>query len=163
MCIFGGGVESQRTSIVATDWMVTDGPYPEIKAVIGGFTIVDVPSREETLEWPAKFAVAAAAHRRSGRSCSTRSPDRRSRAPASARHAFGCTKLTAPEVPASTVPPSRQRTGRPWADVIDDHTTTPVWIKGVTPQSPSEVGQIFFCHRERGTPVSQPQWRQKAT
>ena len=46
MCIFGGGVESRRTSIVATDWMVTDGPYPEIKAVIGGFPIVDVPSRE---------------------------------------------------------------------------------------------------------------------
>ena len=56
--VFGGGVESQRASIVATDGMVTDGPYPETKAVIGGFAIVDVPSRKEALEWAAKFAVA---------------------------------------------------------------------------------------------------------
>ena len=56
--IFGGGVESQRASIVATDGTVTDGPYPETKAVIGGFAMVDVPSREEALEWAAKFAAA---------------------------------------------------------------------------------------------------------
>jgi len=56
--IFGGGVESQRASIVATDGMVTGGPYPETKAVIGGFSVVDVPSREEALEWAAKIAVA---------------------------------------------------------------------------------------------------------
>ena len=56
--VFGGGVLSQRASIVATDGTVTDGPYPETKAVIGGFSIVDVPSREEALEWAAKIAVA---------------------------------------------------------------------------------------------------------
>ncbi len=56
--VFGGGVESQRASIVATDGMVTDGPYPETKAVIGGFAIIDVPSREEALKWAAKNAVA---------------------------------------------------------------------------------------------------------
>ncbi len=56
--IFGGGVESQPASIVATDGMVTDGPYPETKKVIGGFAIVDVPSREEALEWAARIAVA---------------------------------------------------------------------------------------------------------
>ncbi len=56
--IFGGGVASQRASIVATDGSVTDGPYPETKAVIGGFAIVDVPSREEALKWAARFAVA---------------------------------------------------------------------------------------------------------
>ena len=56
--VFGGGLESQRASIVATDGSVTDGPYPETKAVIGGFAIVDVPSREAALEWAAKFAVA---------------------------------------------------------------------------------------------------------
>jgi hypothetical protein len=33
--VFGGGVLSQRASIVATDGTVTDGPYPETKAVIG--------------------------------------------------------------------------------------------------------------------------------
>ena len=53
--VFGGGLESQQASIVATDGMVADGPYPE---AIGGFCVVDVPSREEALEWAAKTAVA---------------------------------------------------------------------------------------------------------
>jgi hypothetical protein len=56
--VFGGGLESQRASIVATDGTVTDGPYPETKEVIGGFCVVDVPSREEALAWAAKTAVA---------------------------------------------------------------------------------------------------------
>jgi hypothetical protein len=56
--VFGGGVESQRASTVATDGTVTDGPYPETKEVIGGFAIVDVRTREEALEWAARFAVA---------------------------------------------------------------------------------------------------------
>jgi hypothetical protein len=56
--VFGGGVVSQRASVVATDGTVTEGPFPEAKAVIGGFSIVDVPSREEALEWAAKIAVA---------------------------------------------------------------------------------------------------------
>jgi hypothetical protein len=56
--IFGGGVQRQRASIVGTDGTVTDGPFPEIKAVIGGFVIIDVPSRQEALEWAARFAVA---------------------------------------------------------------------------------------------------------
>src|SRR4051794_40189351 len=47
--VFGGGVERQRASVVATDGTVSDGPYPETKAVIGGFSIVDVPSREAAL------------------------------------------------------------------------------------------------------------------
>ena len=32
--VFGSGVESQRARVVATDGMVTDGPYPETKAVM---------------------------------------------------------------------------------------------------------------------------------
>src|SRR5215468_1680322 len=56
--VFGAGLESQRASVVATDGMVTDGPYPETKEVIGGFAVVDVPSRAEALEWAAKIAVA---------------------------------------------------------------------------------------------------------
>ena len=56
--VFGGGLERQRASIVATDGMVTDGPYPETKEVIGGFAVVDVATREEALAWAAKIAVA---------------------------------------------------------------------------------------------------------
>jgi hypothetical protein len=51
-------VESQKASTVATDGTITDGHYPETKAVIGGFVIVDVPSRKTALEWAAKFAAA---------------------------------------------------------------------------------------------------------
>jgi hypothetical protein len=53
--VFGGGLYSE-VSVVATDGTVTDGPYPESKAHIGGFAVVDVPSREEALEWAAKTA-----------------------------------------------------------------------------------------------------------
>jgi hypothetical protein len=56
--VFSAGLESQRASIVGTDGAVTDGPYPETKEVIGGFALVDVPSREEALAWAAKIAVA---------------------------------------------------------------------------------------------------------
>jgi hypothetical protein len=53
--VFGAGMEYQRASVVATDGTVTDGPYPE---AIGGFCVVDVPSREEALAWAAKTASA---------------------------------------------------------------------------------------------------------
>jgi hypothetical protein len=48
--VFGGGVETQRASIVSPDGTVADRPYPETKAVLGGFAIVDVASRQEVLE-----------------------------------------------------------------------------------------------------------------
>jgi hypothetical protein len=53
--VAAGGLANQPASIVATDGAVTDGPYPE---AIGGFTLIDVPSREEALQWAAKIAVA---------------------------------------------------------------------------------------------------------
>lgn len=53
--VFGGGLEHERAAIVATDGTVTDGAYPE---AVGGFCVVDVPSREEALEWAAKTARA---------------------------------------------------------------------------------------------------------
>ena len=55
--VFGGGLTSKdEVSVVDTDGTVTDGP--ESKAYVGGFSVVDVPSREEALEWAAKIAVA---------------------------------------------------------------------------------------------------------
>ena len=56
--VFGAGLEHQDPSVVATDGTVTDGPYPESKEHLGGFAVVDVPSREAALEWAAKIAVA---------------------------------------------------------------------------------------------------------
>ncbi|MDQ3691838.1 MAG: YciI family protein [Chloroflexota bacterium] len=55
--VFGGGLHSQEeVSVVSTDGTVTDGPAS--KAYIGGFSVVDVPSRDEALKWAAKIAVA---------------------------------------------------------------------------------------------------------
>ncbi len=56
--IWGGGLQRQQASIVATDGTITDGPYPETKTVVGGFSIIEVSSREEALEWAAKIAAA---------------------------------------------------------------------------------------------------------
>jgi hypothetical protein len=53
--VFGGGLESQKASVVATNGTVSDGPYPE---AIGALWVVDVPSREEALKWAAKTAAA---------------------------------------------------------------------------------------------------------
>ena len=56
--VFGGGLQRQQASIVAIDGVIADGPFPENKAVVGGFSIVDVPTRDEALEWAARFAAA---------------------------------------------------------------------------------------------------------
>jgi hypothetical protein len=57
--VFGGGLHSYTTvSVVSTDGTVSDGPLLEPKAYIGGFSVVDVPSRDEALKWAAKIAVA---------------------------------------------------------------------------------------------------------
>ena len=56
--VYGAGLERQQASIVDTNGLVTDGPFPETKEVIGGFAILDVPSRDEALEWAGKIAAA---------------------------------------------------------------------------------------------------------
>ncbi|SCF27727.1 Uncharacterized conserved protein [Micromonospora mirobrigensis] len=55
--VFAGGLERQQASVVGTDGLVTDGPYPETKEVIGGLVVVDVASREEALNWAATIAA----------------------------------------------------------------------------------------------------------
>ena len=54
--IFGGGLLRQQATIVGTDGAATLGPFPEIKAVVGGFSILEVPTREEALKWAARIA-----------------------------------------------------------------------------------------------------------
>ena len=53
----GGLKDPEQVSVVATDGTVTDGPNPEKNAYLGGFLIIDVPSREQALEWAGRFAV----------------------------------------------------------------------------------------------------------
>ena len=57
--VFTGGLpHPAEVTVVGTDGTVTDGPFPESKEYIGGFVVVDVPTREEALKWAAKVAVA---------------------------------------------------------------------------------------------------------
>lgn len=56
--VYGGGLERQQATLVDPDGLVTDGPYPETKEVVGGFSVINVPTREEALKWAAKIAVA---------------------------------------------------------------------------------------------------------
>jgi hypothetical protein len=57
--LFTGGLdEDVEPVMVAGDGTVTPGTYPETKELSGGFTVVDVPSREAALEWAAKIASA---------------------------------------------------------------------------------------------------------
>lgn len=56
--IFGCGVERQQATIVATDGTISAGPAREAKAVVGGFSIIEVRSREEAHAWAARIAAA---------------------------------------------------------------------------------------------------------
>ncbi len=56
--IFGGGLLRQQADHVAPDGRVTPGPQPETKAVLGGFSILELPSRAEALAWAARIARA---------------------------------------------------------------------------------------------------------
>jgi len=54
--IFGGGVRRQQTTIVAADGTILLGPTIETKAVVGGFSIIEVPTLDEALIWAARIA-----------------------------------------------------------------------------------------------------------
>lgn len=54
--IFGCGLLRQQATIVGTDGTAMPGPFPETKAVIGGFSIIEVATRDEALGWAARIA-----------------------------------------------------------------------------------------------------------
>lgn len=57
--VFGGGLlDPALTTVVGTDGRVTLGPDPARRDFIGGFSIVDVPTREEAHRWAAAIAAA---------------------------------------------------------------------------------------------------------
>ena len=57
--VFGGGIdEAVPPVMVAGDGAVTEGTYPQTTQLEGGYTVLEVPSREAALEWAAKIAVA---------------------------------------------------------------------------------------------------------
>jgi hypothetical protein len=57
--VFGGGLaENVDPVMVAGDGTIAAGTYPQTKEFNGGFTVLDVTSREAALEWAAKIAAA---------------------------------------------------------------------------------------------------------
>mgnify|MGYP001304159288 CR=1 FL=1 len=57
--VFGGGIDDSVAPVmVAADGTATEGTYPQTKQFDGGYTVLEVPTREAALEWAAKFAVA---------------------------------------------------------------------------------------------------------
>ena len=57
--IFSGGLFDDVVPVmVAGDGTVTTATYPQTKDFRGGFTIIEVPTREAALEWAAKIAAA---------------------------------------------------------------------------------------------------------
>jgi hypothetical protein len=57
--IFSGGLfDDVAPVMVARDGTVTTAAYPQTKDFHGGFTIIEVPTRDAVLEWAAKIAAA---------------------------------------------------------------------------------------------------------
>jgi hypothetical protein len=56
--VTGGGVMRQRAIIIGVDGSPTPGDFPERKAVIGGFSIIEVPTMREAQHWAARIAQA---------------------------------------------------------------------------------------------------------
>jgi hypothetical protein len=57
--VFGGGIdENVPPVLVAGDGVVAEGGYPWGPALNGGFTVLELPSREEAVAWAARIAKA---------------------------------------------------------------------------------------------------------
>ena len=57
--IFGGGIdENIQTVLVSSDGSVENGGYSWAPPLNGGFTILELPSREEAIAWAARIAKA---------------------------------------------------------------------------------------------------------
>lgn len=57
--VFAGGLdEGVGPVLIDGDGTVTPGTHPQTERVNGGFTVVEVPSREEALVWAARIAAA---------------------------------------------------------------------------------------------------------
>lgn len=57
--VFAGGIdEGVAPVLVATDGTVAMGGYPWAPTLDGGFTVLELPSREEAITWAARIATA---------------------------------------------------------------------------------------------------------
>jgi hypothetical protein len=57
--VFGGGIdESVPPVMVDADGNVIEDTYPQTRQIEGGYSVLELPSREAALEWAAKIARA---------------------------------------------------------------------------------------------------------
>jgi hypothetical protein len=57
--VFAGGIDDSVPPVrVAADGTVTHDTYPETTHLEGGYTVVDVPTRDEALAWATRIAAA---------------------------------------------------------------------------------------------------------
>jgi hypothetical protein len=57
--VFAGGIdETLQPTLVSADGSVTEGGYPWAPSLDGGFTVLELPSREEAVAWAARIAKA---------------------------------------------------------------------------------------------------------
>ena len=57
--VFGGGIdEAVPPVLVSADGSVAKGGYPWAPSLDGGFTVLELPSREEAVAWAARIAKA---------------------------------------------------------------------------------------------------------
>ena len=57
--VFGGGINEDQAPVkVSADGSVVEGTYPETRRIEGGYTILELPSRETAVAWAAKIAAA---------------------------------------------------------------------------------------------------------
>lgn len=57
--VFAGGIdEGAPPVLVAADGHVADGGYPWAPTLDGGFTVLELPSREDAIAWAARIAKA---------------------------------------------------------------------------------------------------------
>ncbi len=57
--IFGGGIdETVLPALVSADGTVAEGGYPWAPTLDGGFTILELPTRDEAVAWAARIAKA---------------------------------------------------------------------------------------------------------
>jgi hypothetical protein len=59
VCVFAGGIdEVVATVLVSSDGSVATGGYPWAPTLDGGFTVLELSSRDEAIAWAARIAKA---------------------------------------------------------------------------------------------------------
>ena len=57
--VFAGGIDQDVPAVlVAADGAVAEGGYPWAPPLDGGFTVLELPSRDEAIAWAARIAKA---------------------------------------------------------------------------------------------------------